>query len=120
MAVMALKDNYIGEVADRVENFHGNQVVYFNWEKHLMFCSATAFPLPPDMPFGAVLEQILPTYYGMHPDFSKIDWAKVEWTVDGKAFTPDPAKSLKDHGIRHKSLIRFTTPGLTGIGGSCS
>ena len=119
MAVVALKD-YQGEILDKQENFHGNMVVYLHWEKHLMFCAATAFPLPPDMPFGAILAEILPTFYGMHPDFGNIDWAKVNWTLDGKAFTPNPENSLKDNGIRHKSLIRFETPGLDGIAGSAS
>jgi phenol hydroxylase P4 protein len=29
-------------------------------------------------------------------------------------------KSLADHGVGHKSLIRFWTPGLTGFKGSKS
>ena len=114
MAVVALKDGYTGEVRDRVENFHGNWVTYLHWEDHLSFCAALAFPFPPDMPFGALLEEVLPTYYGMHPD-----WA-VRWTLDGQDFTPDPAKALKDQGFHHKSLLRFWTPGLKGPADSCS
>lgn len=122
MALVALDKDYADkiDIRDRVENFHGNIVVYLHWEEHLSFCAATAFPLPPDMPFGALLADILPTYYGMHPDFAAIDWAVVRWTVDGTAVTPDPEKSLKDHGVGHKSLIRFWTPGLNGYRGSCS
>ena len=105
------------EIRDRVENFHGNQVVYLHWEEHLLFCSAMAFPFPPDMPFGAIIGEIIPTFYGMHPDFEKIDWSAVRWQIDGQDATPDPEKSLKDNGIGHKSLIRFWTPGLTGAGG---
>jgi phenol hydroxylase P4 protein len=118
MAVVARKPDYNGEVLDAVETFHGNQLVYLHWEDHNMFCAAMAFPLPPDMPFGAILGEILPTYYGMHPEFAKIDWTKVKWTVDDRDFTPDPAKSLKENGIGHKSLIRFWTPGLKGFQGS--
>lgn len=122
MALVALDKDYADkiDIRDRVENFHGNIVVYLHWEEHLSFCAATAFPLPPGMPFGALLADILPTYYGMHPDFAAIDWAAVRWTVDGTAVTPDPEKSLKDHGVGHKSLIRFWTPGLNGYRGSCS
>ncbi|MAM09296.1 MAG: phenol hydroxylase [Rhizobiaceae bacterium] len=119
MGVVALDPDYAEkvEIRDRLENFHGNQLVYIHWEEHLMFCAAIAFPLPPAMPFGAILSQILPTYYGMHPDFKKIDWSAVRWTIDGKEAHPDPEKSLAENGIGHKSLIRFWTPGLSGVGG---
>ncbi|MGB0747540.1 MAG: phenol hydroxylase subunit P4 [Magnetospiraceae bacterium] len=119
MPVIAMEPGYGDKVQtrDRVENFHGNNVVYLHWEEHLMFSSALAFPLPPDMPFGAILAEIMPTNYGMHPDFEKIDWSTVRWEIGGKEATPDPEKSLKDNGIGHKTLIRFWTPGLTGVGG---
>lgn len=116
MSVVAIDKNYADKVVirDRVENFHGNQVVYLHWEDHLMFCAALAFPLPPDMPFGALISEVLPTYYGMHPDFAKIDWSKVTWTLDDKPLTPDLSKSLTQNGVGHKSCLRFWTPGLDG------
>lgn len=122
MALVALDKDYVSkiDIRDRVENFHGNIVVYLHWEEHLSFCSAIAFPLPPAMPFGALLGEILPTYYGMHPDFAAIDWTAVRWTIDGKDATPDPEKSLVNHGVGHKSLIRFWTPGLHGYRNSRS
>ncbi|WP_029010050.1 phenol hydroxylase subunit P4 [Azospirillum halopraeferens] len=122
MPIVALDPGYAEkiDVRDREENFHGNIVVYIHWEDHLSFCAAMAFPLPPDMPFGALLQEIIPTYYGMHPDFPRIDWPAVRWTIDGREVTPDPAASLRDHGVHHKSLIRFRTPGLTGFRGSGS
>jgi len=120
MSVRAIVDDYADRVPvlDTEANFHGNRVVYLHWEEHLSFCAALAFPLPPAMPWGALLEQIIPTYYGMHPDFKKIDWSQVKWTIDGKELTPDPAKSLEENGVRHKSLIRFWTPGLNGYNGA--
>lgn len=118
MSVVAITDDYKPETRDKVENFHGNQIVYLHWEGHLMFCSAIAFPLPPDMPFAGVVEQIMPEYYGMHPDFETIDWNKVEWRIDDRVVKPDMAKSLADNGVGHKSLIRFWTPGLDGYKGS--
>ena len=119
MGVHALEPGYESKVPvlDKIENFHGNQLVYLHWEEHLMFCAALAFPFPPDMPFGALIAEILPTFYGMHPDFARIDWAKVRWQIDGKDVRPDPEKSLKANGVGHKSLIRFWTPGLNGVGG---
>ncbi len=120
MSVVSLQGEYKGKVLDKKENFHGNQVTYLHWEDHNMFCAAMAFPFPPDMPFGAILENVIPEYYGMHPDFAKIDWNEVKWTLDGEDFTPDPTKGIADQGFEHKSLLRFTTPGLKGPQDSCS
>jgi len=119
MSVVALKE-YKGEVRDSVDHFHGNQLVYVNWEKHLSYCAPLAFPLPPAMPFGALTSDVVGPIYGLHPDWAKIDWSKVSWMLDGKPFTPDPKKSLAENGIGHKSVVRFTTPGLSGPGGSCA
>lgn len=119
MSVVALKPGYKGPKLDTVDHFHGNQLVYLHWEDHLMFCAALAFPFPPDMRFGDIVEKVLPGAYGQHPEFEKIDWGKVRWMLDGKDFTPDMERSLKAQGIGHKSLIRFWTPGLTGYRGSC-
>jgi phenol hydroxylase P4 protein len=120
MAVVSLRPGYRGEPKDVEKNFHGNRVVYFNWEKHLMFCAPIAFPLPPAMPFGAVTGQLLPEYWGAHPDFARVDWAKARWTLDGKPLTPDPTKSLDELGVKHKSVLRLTTPGLDGYKGSAT
>lgn len=95
-------------------------LLYIGWEDHLMFCAPHCLPLPPDMPFGALAAQVLPGVYGEHPDFARIDWSRAEWFKSGQPWTPDPAKSLADNGLGHKDVIRFRTPGLTGIAGSCS
>ncbi len=119
MSVTAIGD-YPAIVKDGVENFHGNVMVAVGWDQHLMISSPMAFPLPPDMPFGALVSEVMPVAYSAHPDWAKIDWDTVQWMLDGQAFTPDFAKSLKDNGIGHKSVVRFKTPGLNGIGGSGS
>ena len=119
MAVAAVKE-YDFEPADRLENFHGAQLLYVGWEDHLMFCAPFCLPLPPDTPFGALSAAVLPGIYGYHPDFAEIDWAKVEWLRSGQPFQPQLDKSLADNGLGHKAVIRFRTPGLTGIGGTCS
>jgi len=119
MPVAAIKE-YAFEPKDRLENFHGAQLLYVGWEDHLMFCAPFCFPLPPVMPFKALIEQVLPGAFGYHPDFAKIDWAKVEWFKSGQAFKPDASKSLAENGLVHKDVIRFRTPGLTGIKGSCT
>lgn len=95
-------------------------LLYIGWEDHLLFCAPHCLPLPPDMPFGALATEVLPGVYGYHPDFAKIDWTKVQWFKSGKPWKPDPAKSLADNGLKHKDVIRFRTPGLTGIKGCFS
>jgi phenol hydroxylase P4 protein len=115
MAVKAAYEGYTGPNADAVGNFHGNQLVYVGWDEHLMFPFAAAFPLPPAMPFAALVKEVLPSAYSLHPEFEKIDWDRVEWLLDGERFTPAMDKSLGENGIGHKSLLRLRTPGLDGI-----
>jgi len=95
-------------------------LLYIGWEDHLLFCAPFCLPLPPETPFGALASAVLPGIYGYHPDFAKIDWATVQWFKSGQPWQPDPSKSLAENGLQHKDVIRFRTPGLTGIGGSCS
>ena len=69
MSVVALKEGYTGEVKDHVENFHGNQLLYIGWEDHLMFCAPFCIPVPPAMPFGALVKDVLPGLYSAHSDW---------------------------------------------------
>ncbi|HCY62653.1 MAG TPA: phenol hydroxylase [Oxalobacteraceae bacterium] len=119
MPVAAIKP-YTGEVKDSVDKFHGTQLLYIGWEDHLMFCAPFAIPFPPAMRFGDIIDQVLPTAFGAHPDFEKIDWSKAEWLKSGKPWTVDFKQSLSGNGLKHKDVLRFRTPGLTGIKGSCS
>lgn len=118
MTVVALKP-YAFPAVDARENFPA-PLLYIGWEDHLMFCAPVCLPLPPDTPFGALSSAVLPGVYGEHPDFARIDWTQAQWFKSGRPWTPDPAKSLAENGLKHKDVIRFRTPGLTGIGGSHS
>ncbi len=118
MAVAAITDDYTGDRLDSVDKFHGNQLVYIGWDYHLMFCSPFAFPLPPDMPFGALIADVIPSAFSQHPDFESINWDEAQWLLNGETFEPNPEASLIDQGIDHKSVIRFRTPGLDGIQGT--
>lgn len=120
MSVVALKPGYAGEMKDRVENFHGQQLLNIGWEDHLMFASPVCIPVTPDMPFSVLVEQVLPSIYAAHPDASKIEWDQVEWFSSGVMFKPDMAGSVSKNGLAHKAMLRFRTPGLRGIVGSCS
>ena len=72
------------------------------------------------MPFKALVGEVLPGAFSLHPDFAQIDWERVEWKLNNEPFTPDMEASLDANGVRHKSAIRMRTPGLEGIGGSGS
>ncbi len=111
---------YPALVRDKVDNFHGNQLVFVGWDHHLMIDSPRAFPLPPDMPFGALVSEVLPAAYAPHPEWEQVDWDETEWLLDGESFTPNMDASLRDNGIGHKSVLRFNTPSLDGIAGSGS
>jgi phenol hydroxylase P4 protein len=118
MSVAAVKP-YRFSAQDTRDRFPA-PLLYIGWEDHMLFCAPHCLPLPPDMPFGALATEVLPGVYGYHPDFAKIDWSQVQWFKSGKPWRPDPAKSLADNGLKHKDVIRFRTPGLTGIKGSFS
>jgi phenol hydroxylase P4 protein len=117
MGVSATYD-YQYPARDAVANFGGVQLTYVYWDNHLTVCAPAAFPLPPDMPLGALVEQVIPGVYSFHPDWAKIDWPAVEWSIDGERIVPDLAKSLKENGLNHKSMLTFKTPGLRGLSDS--
>ena len=105
--------------ADAAANFPA-PLLYVGWDDHLLFCAPVCLPLPPSMPFGALASSVLPGVYGEHPDFARIDWGRVQWLKSGRPWLPDYTKTLADNGLKHKDVIRFCTPGLSGIGGSHS
>jgi len=109
MATASLHPGYTGPVRDRIENFHGAQLVYVHWEGHLNFCSAVTLPLPASTPFGALTAEILPSIYGIDPDWADVDLGSARWMLDGADWKPDGARPIGDQGVGHKSLIRFWT-----------
>ena len=115
MPIKAITADYRGEPRDRVENFHGNQIVYVGWDRHLLFCSAVAFPLAPDTPFAGLRDEAMAGVFGLHPEWTEVDWNRVTWLLDGEPFIPALDKSLSEQGIGHKSLLRMQTPDLPGF-----
>lgn len=100
---------------DHENLFHGKRLIYLSWENHLMFAAPFCVPLPPTLPFGALIRDVLPELFGEHPEFEDIDWKRTVWFNSNKRFIPDFGKSLAHHGLGHKSLIKFRTPALEGI-----
>ena len=117
MAVAALT-TYEFPAKDTADKFPA-PLLYIGWEDHKMFCAPFCVPVPPDMKFGDLVKNMLPGMYGAHPDFAKIDWTTTEWFKSGQPWKPENDKSMADNGLGHKDVIRFRTPGLTGLGGSC-
>lgn len=109
---MTVKANgaYAFPAIDARDAFHGAILVYVGWDRHLMFASPYVWALPPDMPFGALVEGPLAAAFGQHADWAAIDWSATRWTRGGEAFTPDFGKSLADNGLTHKDSLRFETP----------
>ena len=114
MPVIALAPDYQGEVRDRVENFKGIQLVYFGWDRHMLFCSPFTLPLPPSMPFKTLVADVLTPLLAAHPGGAAIDWQRVRWQLSNEPFVPDMEASLADNGIDHKCLLRLQTPALAG------
>ncbi len=102
---------------DQEDKFHGKRLIFLSWENHLMYAAPFAVPLPANLPFGALVRDVLPLLYGEHPEFEAIDWHRTHWFNSSKRFIPDFGKSLEHHGLSHKSLIRFRTPSLEGARG---
>jgi phenol hydroxylase P4 protein len=119
MAIKALKD-YCFPAADTVDKFHGMQLLYIGWDDHLMFCAPFAFLLPPDTPFRDVCEKVMPPAFGAHPDWAKVDFGQAIWRKSGQPWQADMNKTLAELGLKHKDVLRLTTPGLKGIQGSSS
>jgi phenol hydroxylase P4 protein len=118
MAVTAI-GKYDFTSADSVDKFPA-PILYAGWENHLMFCAPFAWPVPPTMRFGDLFTTLFAYSFGTHPEFAKIDWGRAEWSRSGKPWQPDYDKSVEENGLMHKDVIRFRTPGLTGIKDSCS
>lgn len=118
MAVAAVK-TYEFAPLDSQDKFPA-PLLYIGWEDHLLFCAPFCVPFPPTLIFGDMLKGPLAGMFGYHPEFAKIDWDKAEWFKSGKSWKPDYTKSLAENGLKHKDVIRFRNPGLTGLKGSCS
>ena len=111
---------YAAQALDSQDRFHGLQLVYLCWEKHLMFCAPFTLPLPPHMLFADFIEQVAKPAIAQHPDAKWVDFAQVQWRLDEQPWTPDPGASLQPNGIGHKSLLHMATPGLNGLAGTCN
>ena len=54
---VAARKEYVGVPRDRVENFHGKQLVFVSWDHHLLIAAPIMFCLPPQASFGELIPQ---------------------------------------------------------------
>lgn len=116
MAVTAIR-SYSFEPLDVAAHFGGARILYAGWDRHMMFASPYAWPLPPDLRFAHFVAGPLAQAFGQHPDWERIDWTGAIWTKNGEPFVPAMDRSIADNGLIHKDSLRFSTPGLDGIDG---
>lgn len=116
MAVNARKPYPLRPV-DGVEHYHGNQLIYASWDRHLMFAAPFITCVPPAMLFAEYVETVLVPLIAADPDAAAIDWGRAEWLKANRPFRPDFGKSLTDNGIVHKDQLRLQTPGLNTLCG---
>lgn len=116
MSVQAIGE-YVGVPKDSESNFHGKRIVYFGWDRHLLFYSPACTSLAPQTTLDDVIASVLPGLWSAHPDFPQVDWKSAIWLRDGERFSPDFSATLDENGIGHKSCIRLVTPGHEGMAG---
>lgn len=105
---------------DLQENFHGQQLLYISWDRHLMYCAPFAFLVEPAQTFAELIDLVLKPAIAAHPDSTCADLRSAIWYLNDKPFQPDFDASLMANGVRHKDMLRLDTPGLDGIADSCS
>ncbi|MCX5463076.1 phenol hydroxylase subunit P4 [Alcaligenes parafaecalis] len=118
MAVTAITPDYQGYARDQKSHYGESMLLYIGWDEHLLFCSAKAFLVQPDMTVSQLIQELMPAGFAQHPDFEQIEWSKVQWNLNGEAVELNPDATLGAKGFDHKSLLRFKTPGLNGYKGT--
>lgn len=117
MSVTAI-GNYQHTTHDAAANF-AQPLLYIAWDEHMIFSAPVCVPIALSTTFDDIVHKVLPGLYGQHPQFKSIDWSRVQWFRSKTMFTAHMKNTLADHSFAHKSVLRFRTPGLEGIRGSC-
>jgi phenol hydroxylase P4 protein len=115
MAITSLKP-FVGVPADSVDHYHGDQLNYVTWDRHLMFAAPFILCLSPQLPFGDLVKGPISDLIKADPDAKDIDWTRVQWLKSNQTFVPEFDKTLAANGVLHKEQLRFHTPGLNSLG----
>jgi len=105
MAVTAMYD-YNWPSRSAAELYGDNQLVHIWWKGNPFYVSAATFPLPQEMPFGALMG-LAKDFFSADPDFDPDAFDKAQWAVDKQPITPDPEASITANGVGLKSLVSF-------------
>lgn len=100
---------------DSADVYKDGQLVYFCWERHLLFAAPFILFAPGTMKFADFMEERIKPLLAPDPDLGAVDWDQVQWTIGGKPVTIDWQASLTDNGIGHKDKIIMHTPGLNSL-----
>lgn len=118
MTVRAITSDYDFEPRDLQKHYGDNILVYVGWDHHTLYCAAHAMLVSPQQTFQEFLDQQMQAGFHQHPDFEKINWDEVQFTLNKQIIQPRREQTLADIGFDHKSLLRFVTPGLKGYKGA--
>lgn len=114
MAVTAIGDYHFAP-RDHAGLYGESQIVYFCWNRHLLFAAPFITFVPKDMTLGQYLDEVVKPLIAPDPDSQGLDWTKAEWAVGPKSFVPDYEATLSDNGVGHKDKIIMSTPGLNSL-----
>ena len=117
MSVTAI-GSYEHATHDTADRFSA-PLLYVAWDEHMMFAAPAVVSLSMHTSMADVQAKLLPSLYSEHTDYERIKCTQVQWFCADKMSKPKPDKTLAQHGFTHKSVLRFRTPGLEGLRGSC-
>ena len=105
MATVAISE-YKFPSRSRQELYGDDQLVHIWWKGNPFYVSAATFPLPKEMPFGALVG-LAKDFFSADPDFDPDAFDNARWAVDKVPLTPDLEASIVANGVGHKSLVQF-------------
>lgn len=114
MAVKAISE-YTAIPNDLVENFNGMQLLYVQWQNHMMFCAPFALLVSPDATLPDVFASQIQPAMAPHPESLQVKYDDIQWMLNGEPFKPSLNETLVVQGMDHKSMLIMTTPGLNGL-----
>lgn len=114
MAISAIGEYHFAP-SDHAGLYGDSQIVYFCWDRHLLFAAPSITFVPKDMTLGTYLDEVVAPLLAPDPDFAALVWEQAEWRVGPRAFTPDFGATLGENGIGHKDKIIMSTPGLNSL-----
>jgi len=95
--------NYDFPSKSREELYGDDMLVHLLRADSMFFCSAATFRAPKAMPWGDFVAAMVMPFVSSDPDFDANK--SLSWKLVDDDFTPDPAMSLAENGIKHKNTV---------------